>query len=46
MDAPPSWAYTPGRVTDALNGKYVLERRLGDGGMAEVFLARSVGAEG
>lgn len=29
-----------------LNGKYVLERRLGGGGMAEVFLARTVGAEG
>lgn len=30
----------------ALNGKYVLDRRLGGGGMAEVFLARTVGAEG
>ena len=29
-----------------LNGKYVLERRLGAGGMAEVFLARTIGAEG
>lgn len=29
-----------------LNGKYVLERRLGGGGMAEVFLARTVGAAG
>ncbi|MBA3539530.1 MAG: serine/threonine protein kinase, partial [Deltaproteobacteria bacterium] len=30
----------------ALNGKYVLEQRLGGGGMAEVFLAKTVGAEG
>lgn len=29
-----------------VNGKYVIERRLGGGGMAEVFLARTVGAEG
>lgn len=29
-----------------LNGKYLLEQRLGGGGMAEVFLARTVGAEG
>ncbi|MEJ7602682.1 MAG: protein kinase [Kofleriaceae bacterium] len=29
-----------------LNGKYALERPLGGGGMAEVFLARTVGAEG
>jgi serine/threonine protein kinase len=28
------------------NGKYLVERRLGGGGMAEVFLARTVGAEG
>lgn len=34
------------RVGTALNGKYVLERHLGGGGMAEVFLARTVGAEG
>ena len=33
-------------MTGALNGKYVLERRLGGGGMAEVFLARTVGVEG
>jgi serine/threonine protein kinase len=33
-------------VVTLLNGKYVLERRLGGGGMAEVFLARTVGAEG
>jgi serine/threonine-protein kinase len=30
----------------ALNGKYILDKRLGGGGMAEVFLARTVGAEG
>jgi serine/threonine-protein kinase len=29
-----------------VNGKYIMERRLGGGGMAEVFLARTVGAEG
>ncbi|MEJ7599644.1 MAG: serine/threonine-protein kinase [Kofleriaceae bacterium] len=29
-----------------LNGKYVLDRRLGGGGMAEVHLAHTVGAEG
>ena len=34
------------RVTVVLAGKYHLERRLGMGGMAEVYLARSVGAEG
>ena len=28
------------------NGKYVIERRLGGGGMAEVFLGHTVGAEG
>jgi serine/threonine protein kinase len=33
-------------VNAALNGKYVLERRLGGGGMAEVFLAKTVGAQG
>ena len=33
-------------MTVLLNGKYALDRRLGDGGMAEVFLARTVGAEG
>ena len=31
---------------DLLNGKYILDRRLGGGGMAEVFLAHTVGAEG
>lgn len=34
------------RPVPAVNGKYVLERRLGGGGMAEVFLGRMVGAEG
>ncbi|HEY5939099.1 MAG TPA: protein kinase [Kofleriaceae bacterium] len=29
-----------------ISGKYVLERRLGGGGMAEVFRAQTVGAEG
>lgn len=29
-----------------MTAKYVMERRLGGGGMAEVFLARTVGAEG
>ena len=28
------------------NGKYVIDRRLGGGGMAEVFLGRTIGAEG
>jgi serine/threonine-protein kinase len=31
---------------ERVNGKYAIERRLGGGGMAEVFLARTVGAEG
>jgi len=35
-----------GGVTTLVNGKYVIEGRLGGGGMAEVFLARTVGAEG
>jgi serine/threonine protein kinase len=39
-------AYARSRLTVTLNGKYVLERRLGGGGMAEVFLARTIGAEG
>jgi eukaryotic-like serine/threonine-protein kinase len=39
-------AYARDRLTVTLNGKYVLERRLGGGGMAEVFLARTVGAQG
>src|ERR1041384_162934 len=30
----------------ALNGKYMIDRHLGGGGMAEVFLACTVGAEG
>jgi eukaryotic-like serine/threonine-protein kinase len=30
----------------AVNGKYEIERRLGGGGMAEVFLAHTVGVEG
>jgi serine/threonine-protein kinase len=29
-----------------LNGKYVLEQMLGQGGMAEVFLAKTIGVEG
>ena len=29
-----------------VKGKYLIERRLGGGGMAEVFLARTLGAEG
>jgi serine/threonine-protein kinase len=33
-------------LTVTLNGKYAVERRLGGGGMAEVFLARAIGAEG
>src|SRR5947208_1411725 len=33
-------------VSSVVNGKYVIERRLGGGGMAEVFLARTMGAEG
>lgn len=33
-------------MTTIVNGKYLIERRLGGGGMAEVFLARTVGAEG
>ena len=33
-------------LSTPLSEKYVLERRLGGGGMAEVFLARTVGAEG
>jgi serine/threonine-protein kinase len=33
-------------LTVTLNGKYAVERRLGGGGMAEVFLARTMGAEG
>jgi serine/threonine protein kinase len=33
-------------VNSTVNGKYVIERRLGAGGMAEVFLARTLGAEG
>lgn len=36
----------PGRSGVMLNGRYVLERRLGGGGMAEVFVARAIGAEG
>jgi len=36
----------PSRLSNILNSKYVLERRLGGGGMAEVFLARTVGVEG
>ena len=39
-------AYAGDRLTVALNGKYVVERRLGGGGMAEVYLGRTVGAEG
>lgn len=39
-------AYARSRLTVTLNGKYVLERRLGGGGMAEVFLAQTIGAEG
>jgi hypothetical protein len=33
-------------VVTPISGKYVLERRLGGGGMAEVFRAQTVGAEG
>lgn len=33
-------------MTTLLGGKYVLDRRLGGGGMAEVFLGRTVGAAG
>jgi hypothetical protein len=33
-------------VTTLLGGKYVLDRRLGGGGMAEVFLGRTVGSAG
>lgn len=33
-------------VTALLGGKYVLERRLGMGGMAEVFAARTIGTAG
>ena len=29
-----------------INGKYAVDRRLGGGGMAEVFAGRTVGAEG
>ena len=29
-----------------MKSKYLIERRLGGGGMAEVFLAHAVGAEG
>src|SRR5688572_11532942 len=31
---------------ELLGSKYIVERRLGGGGMAEVFLGRTVGAEG
>jgi len=47
--APHGSAHEPGGTLDGVervNGKYVIERRLGGGGMAEVFLARTVGAEG
>jgi serine/threonine-protein kinase len=33
-------------VSLPLNNKYILERRLGGGGMAEVFVGRAIGAEG
>jgi len=33
-------------VTTLLDGKYVLDRRLGGGGMAEVFLGRTLGKSG
>jgi serine/threonine protein kinase, bacterial len=33
-------------MTEQLKGKYVLERCIGSGGMAEVFVARTVGAAG
>jgi serine/threonine-protein kinase len=33
-------------MPDALNDKYLLDHRLGTGGMAEVFLGRTLGAEG
>lgn len=33
-------------MTTLLGGKYVLDKRLGGGGMAEVFLARTVGKAG
>jgi serine/threonine protein kinase len=39
-------AVPSGHVHMTVNGKYLIERRLGGGGMAEVFLARTVGAEG
>jgi len=45
-DRPYAGAGSSGRVTASVNGKYLIERRLGGGGMAEVFLARTVGAEG
>lgn len=38
-------APSPPRMV-TINGKYALERRLGCGGMAEVFLAQTLGAEG
>jgi serine/threonine protein kinase len=41
--APGDVSFAPVKV---VNGKYVLERQLGGGGMAEVFLGRTVGAEG
>ena len=45
-DRPRTGAVLYHSVNTTLNGKYVIERRLGGGGMAEVFLARTVGAEG
>src|SRR5437762_6465531 len=39
-------AYARDGLADTLNGKYVLDRQLGSGGMADVFLGRTIGAAG
>src|SRR5215831_16142863 len=46
VDGLPAASGVSSTPVTVVNGKYVIERRLGGGGMAEVFLGRTVGAEG